>query len=105
MTSAQAMDIIYPICTALFGGYIILKISFLIFVRRTWIVTFDVLLLITEALVLGLLAIMTGEHPRFDIEKYRYLVTWTRGAMCVVLILCSGATMRAIWLRTDKNRG
>lgn len=103
MTSAQAMDIIYPLCTALFGGYIVLKIVFLIFIRRTWIVTFDVLLLITEAFVLGLLAILTGEKPRFDIEDYRYLVTWTRGAMCVVLILCCFATLRAIWLKTDKS--
>jgi hypothetical protein len=103
MTSAQAMDIIYPLCTALLGGYTILKIAFLIYVRRTWIVTFDVLLLITETIVLGLLALLTGENPSFDIEQYRYLVTWTRGAMCVALILCILSILRSIWLSTRKH--
>ena len=57
MTSAQAMDVIYPLCTALFGGYLLLKIVFLIYVKRTWVVMFDAFILLTETVVLGLLAI------------------------------------------------
>jgi hypothetical protein len=103
MTSAQAMDIIYPLCTSLFGGYLLLKIVFLIYVKRTWVVMFDALILLTETIVLGLLAILTGESPRMDIEQYRYLVTLTRGVMCVAIFLGMCATVRAIWLQVEKR--
>ena len=103
MTSAQAMDIIYPLCTALFGGYLLLKIVFLIYVKRTWVVMFDAFILLTETVVLGLLAVLTGENPRMDIEQYRYLVTLTRGMMCVAIFMAMCATIRAIWLQVEKR--
>ena len=103
MTSAQAMDIIYPLCTALFGGYLLLKIVFLIYVKRTWVVMFDAFILLTETVVLGLFAILTDENPRLDIEQYRYLVTLTRGVMCVAIFLAMCATVRAIWLQVEKK--
>ena len=95
MTSAQAMDIIYPLCTALFGGYLLLKIVFLIYVKRTWVVMFDAFILLTETVVLGLFAILTDENPRMDIEQYRFLVTsvtlvlkirWLQQIICMYLV-------------------
>ena len=98
MSVLNWMDIIYPADTALFSGYLVAKLSYLLIVRRSlvivsqqmitliqWILIFDCLLIVTELVVLYLLGKTTGRNPPLNIDEYRIYVTVTRGVMGVVL--------------------
>ena len=111
MTALQWMDIIYPANVALFVAYLIVKAAYMFIVRRSVVlvstrmarmiqvvIVLDWLLALTEAIVVAMLARMTGESPAWDIVQYRVYVAWVRGLMGVVLAGCITAHAWAIWV-------
>ena len=101
MSILDWMDIVYPTATALCLGYIVAKCVFFCWIRKTRVVLFDVLFMITELVVLFLLSIQTGKKPPFDINQYRYIVVWSRAVMSAVLLLCIVETIRVIRLHVE----
>lgn len=110
MSVLDWMDIIYPADVALFVGYLVVKASYGLIVRRSVailsrrmvrliqaIIVLDWLLALCEAVVLAMLATMTGNEPMLSIDRYRVYVALVRGAMGLILVGCIAVHALAIW--------
>ena len=98
MTTQDYMSILYPVLTGLSGGYAITKFWFWWTTRRTAVTFFDSLFFTVETLILLLHTLLTGSHPLFDINQFRFIVVLLRFAMAIVLIICTVSTIRMIFL-------
>lgn len=100
MSALDWMDIIYPLNSGLFGGYVVVKVLYMIIVRRAitiisnrmlsivkLIIVADVGIGLSEIGVHWLLSRMTGNSPPVNIDDYRYYVVIARGAMAICLML------------------
>ena len=88
ITSQQAMTILYPMLAVLTFGYFVFKIVFWYTTRRSKVAFIDSIFFLLESIVTGMLTLLTGAHPWFDIEDYRPLVVVVRFLMALCLILC-----------------
>lgn len=83
---SDMMDLIYPLLAVLAAIQAALLLVYWFTARRITLVLAGSLSYLLEAVITGLLSVMTGNKPPFDIEQYRYLVTWLRAVMVFALL-------------------
>lgn len=108
MSALQWMDIIYPANSSLFSGYVLMKILYMLIVRRgltlisrrmlviiQFVIISDALIGVTEVGVHYLLNHLTGKNA-LSIDEYRYYVVIVRGVMTVCLVLSIVSQLLAV---------
>lgn len=105
ITTQQYMSILYPTLAALSLGYTVLSFIFWWTTRRSSVAFFNALFFATETAVLTLLTFTTGSHPMLDIERFRFLVVWSRTALLVVLLICFHVTYVMIKAQGTSKQG
>lgn len=103
MSTLEWMDVIYLANSSLFAGYVVIKLLYMLIVRRgltllsrrmliivQFVIVSDVLIGVTEVGVHYLLNQLTGTNP-LSIDEYRHYVVIVRGTMsgCLVLSIIS----------------
>lgn len=109
MSALQWMDIIYPANSSLFAGYVLMKILYMLIVRRglalvsrrmlmiiQFVIISDVSIGIAEIGVHYILNKLTGNDAKLNIDEYRYYVVIVRGAMAACLVLSIVSQLMAI---------
>ena len=94
---SDMMDLIYPLLTVLAAIQAALLLVYWFTTRRIPLVLAGSVSYLLEAVVTGLLAVMTGDNPTLDIEQYRYLVTWLRATMVLALLWNNFECIRMIF--------
>lgn len=94
---ADMMDLIYPLLAVLAAIQAALLLVYWFTTRRIPLVLAGSLNYLLEAIITGLLAVLTGNNPSFDIEQYRYLVTWLRAVMVFALFWNNFECIRMIF--------
>ena len=102
------MDVIYLADSSLFAGYVVIKLLYMLIVRRgltllssrmliivQFVILSDVLIGATELGVHYLLNQLTGNNP-LNIDEYRHYVVAVRGTVSVCLVLSITSQVAAI---------
>ena len=102
------MDVIYLANSSLFAGYVVIKLLYMLIVRRgltllsrrmliivQFVIISDVLIGVTEVGVHYLLNQLTGTNP-LSIDEYRHYIVIVRGTMSVCLVLSIISQLMAI---------
>jgi len=110
MSVLEWMDIIYPADVALFVGFLLSKAAYLVIVRRSVavltprllryvqaIIVSEWALGLNEAIIVYMLARMTGADPPWDIDSYRAWVAIARASMGGALAICTICHCLAIY--------
>lgn len=108
MSILDWMDVIYLANSSLFTGYVVIKLLYMLIVRRgltllsrrmliivQFVILSDVLIGVTEVGVHYLHHQLTGNNP-LNIDDYRYYVVAVRGTMSVCLVLSITLQVAAI---------
>lgn len=108
MSILDWMDVIYLANSSLFTGYVVIKLLYMLIVRRgltllsrrmliivQFVILSDVLIGVTEVGVHYLLNQLTGNNPLI-INEYRYYVVVMRGTMSVCLVMSITSQVAAI---------
>mgnify|MGYP001342085045 FL=1 len=108
MSILDWMDVIYLANSSLFTGYVVIKLLYMLIVRRgltllsrrmliivQFVILSDVLIGVTEVGVHYLLNQLTGNNP-LSINEYRYYVVVMRGTMSVCLVMSITSQVAAI---------
>lgn len=108
MSILDWMDVIYLANSSLFTGYVVIKLLYMLIVRRgltllsrrmliivQFVILSDVLIGVTEVGVHYLLNQLTGNNP-LSINEYCYYVVVMRGTMSVCLVMSITSQVAAI---------
>lgn len=108
MSVLDWMDVIYLVNSSLFAGYVVIKLLYMLIVRRGltllsrrmliivhFVIFSDVLIGVTEVGVHYLLNQLTGTKP-LSIDEYRHYVVIVRGTMSVCLVMSIISQVAAI---------
>ena len=108
MSVLDWMDVIYLADSSLFAGYVVIKLLYMLIVRRgltllssrmliivQFVILSDVLIGATELGVHYLLNQLTGNNP-LNIDEYRHYVVAVRGTVSVCLVLSITSQVAAI---------
>ncbi len=108
MSILDWMDVIYLANSSLFAGYVVIKLLYMLIVRRgltllsrrmliivQFVILSDVLIGATELGVHYLHHQLTGNNP-LNIDEYRHYVVAVRGTMSVCLVLSITSQVAAI---------
>ena len=108
MSVLDWMDVIYLANSSLFAGYVVIKLLYMLIVRRgltllssrmliivQFVILSDVLIGATELGVHYLLNQLTGNNP-LNIDEYRHYVVAVRGTVSVCLVLSITSQVAAI---------
>ena len=108
MSVLDWMDVIYLANSSLFAGYVVIKLLYMLIVRRgltllsqrmliivQFVIISDVLIGVTEVGVHYLLNQLTSNNP-LNIDEYLHYVVAVRGTMSVCLVLSITSQVAAI---------
>lgn len=108
MSILDWMDVIYLANSSLFTGYVVIKLLYMLIVRRgltllsrrmliivQFVILSDVLIGVTEVGVHYLHHQLTGNNP-LNIDEYRHYVVAVRGTMSVCLVMSITSQVAAI---------